>query len=74
MVDVSMADGALSWLAMVAGRYFCDGEVPRRGEQQLAGGLALLPALRGGRRLGHAAARWSRSSGPPSATASSAPT
>ena len=39
-VDVSMADGALSWLAMVAGRYFCDGEVPRRGEQQLAGGLA----------------------------------
>jgi crotonobetainyl-CoA:carnitine CoA-transferase CaiB-like acyl-CoA transferase len=39
MVDVSMADGALSWLVMVAGRYFCDGEVPRRGEQQLAGGL-----------------------------------
>ncbi|HEY8809099.1 MAG TPA: CaiB/BaiF CoA-transferase family protein [Solirubrobacterales bacterium] len=39
MVDVSMADGALSWLAMVAGRYFCDGEVPQRGEQQLAGGL-----------------------------------
>jgi alpha-methylacyl-CoA racemase len=38
-VDVSMADGALSWLAMVAGRYFCDGEVPRRGEQALAGGL-----------------------------------
>jgi len=40
MVDVSMSDGALSWLALVAGRYFCDGEVPRRGEQQLAGGLA----------------------------------
>jgi alpha-methylacyl-CoA racemase len=39
MVDVSMADGALSWLAMVAGRYFCDGEIPQRGEQQLAGGL-----------------------------------
>jgi alpha-methylacyl-CoA racemase len=39
LVDVSMADGALSWLAMVAGRYFCDGELPRRGEQQLAGGL-----------------------------------
>ena len=53
MVDVSMADGALSWLAMVAGRYFCDGEVPRRGEQQLAGGLHLLPALRGRRRLDH---------------------
>ncbi len=39
LVDVSMADGALSWLALVAGRYFCDGEAPRRGEQQLAGGL-----------------------------------
>jgi crotonobetainyl-CoA:carnitine CoA-transferase CaiB-like acyl-CoA transferase len=39
MVDVSMADGALSWLALVAGRYFCDGELPQRGEQQLAGGL-----------------------------------
>ena len=44
MVDISMADGALSWLAMVAGRYFCDGEVPRRGEQMLAGGaLCYLP-------------------------------
>jgi alpha-methylacyl-CoA racemase len=39
MVDVSMADGALSWIGMVAARYFCDGEVPRRGRQQLAGGL-----------------------------------
>jgi crotonobetainyl-CoA:carnitine CoA-transferase CaiB-like acyl-CoA transferase len=39
LVDVSMADGALSWLAMVAGRYFADGAVPRRGRQELAGGL-----------------------------------
>jgi crotonobetainyl-CoA:carnitine CoA-transferase CaiB-like acyl-CoA transferase len=39
LVDVSMADGALSWLAMVAGRYFADGAVPRRGEQMLAGAL-----------------------------------
>ncbi len=39
LVDVSMADGALSWLAMVAGRYFADGVVPRRGEQMLAGAL-----------------------------------
>jgi len=39
LVDISMADGALSWLALVAGRYFCDGEAPWRGEQQLAGGL-----------------------------------
>ena len=39
VVDVSMADGALSWLAMVAGAYLCDGEVPRRGEGQLTGGF-----------------------------------
>ncbi len=38
MVDISMADGALSWLAMVAGQYFADGTVPKRGEQLLAGG------------------------------------
>lgn len=43
-VDVSMADGALSWLAMVAGRYFCDGQVPRRGRGELNGGiLCYLP-------------------------------
>src|SRR4051812_25263300 len=39
MVDVSMADGSLSWLAMVAARYFADGTVPRRGMLELAGGL-----------------------------------
>jgi alpha-methylacyl-CoA racemase len=40
MVDVSMADGALSWLAMVAGAYFADSAaVPRRGELPLAGSL-----------------------------------
>ncbi|MGV1049842.1 MAG: CaiB/BaiF CoA transferase family protein [Solirubrobacterales bacterium] len=38
-VDIAMADGALSWLAMVAGRFLCDGEVPRRGEGALSGGL-----------------------------------
>jgi alpha-methylacyl-CoA racemase len=36
-VDVSMSDGALSWLAMVAGAQLCDGNVARRGELQLAG-------------------------------------
>ena len=36
-VDVSMFDGSLSWLAMVAGRYMCDGEPPRRGNVELAG-------------------------------------
>jgi alpha-methylacyl-CoA racemase len=39
VVDVSMADGALSWLAMVAAGYFADGTVPRRGELPLAGSL-----------------------------------
>jgi crotonobetainyl-CoA:carnitine CoA-transferase CaiB-like acyl-CoA transferase len=38
-VDVSMADGALSWLAMVAAQYFADGVVPRRGGLPLAGSL-----------------------------------
>ncbi len=39
LVDVSMSDGALSWLAMVAATYFADGSVPRRGELPLAGSL-----------------------------------
>jgi alpha-methylacyl-CoA racemase len=38
-VDVSMADGALSWLAMVAGRYFAEGVAPQRGDLELAGRL-----------------------------------
>jgi len=39
LVDVSMADGSLSWLGMLAARYFCDGRVPRRGDPELAGSL-----------------------------------
>jgi alpha-methylacyl-CoA racemase len=39
LVDVSMTDGSLSWLAMVAGAYLCDGRVPKRGEEQLTGGF-----------------------------------
>jgi alpha-methylacyl-CoA racemase len=39
LVDVSMTRGAQSWLAMVAARHFADGEVPRRGALELAGGL-----------------------------------
>jgi alpha-methylacyl-CoA racemase len=39
IVDVSMFDGSLSWLALVAARYLCDGVVPGRGELDLAGGL-----------------------------------
>ena len=40
LVDISMTDGALSWLAMVAGRHFVDGHDPARGELELAGGIA----------------------------------
>lgn len=39
MVDVSMTDGSLAWLAMVAAQYLCDGRVPGRGEGQLTGGF-----------------------------------
>jgi crotonobetainyl-CoA:carnitine CoA-transferase CaiB-like acyl-CoA transferase len=39
VVDVSMADGALSWLAMTAAQYLADGVVPKRGEGALNGGL-----------------------------------
>ena len=53
-VDVSMADGALSWLALVAARYFADGTLPGRGAHELAGGLGVLPAVRVRRRLGDA--------------------
>ncbi len=38
-VDVSMADGALSWLGMVAGAFLADGVVPKRGEINLGGSL-----------------------------------
>jgi alpha-methylacyl-CoA racemase len=38
-VDVSMADGSLSWLALIAARYFAEGYVPKRGEPELSGGL-----------------------------------
>jgi alpha-methylacyl-CoA racemase len=40
LVDISMTDGSLSWLAMVAGQYLRDGEVPRRGQGALNGGIA----------------------------------
>jgi alpha-methylacyl-CoA racemase len=39
LVDVSMLDGSLAWLAMVAAQYLADGAVPRRGGLPLAGGL-----------------------------------
>jgi alpha-methylacyl-CoA racemase len=40
LVDVSMTDGSLSWLAMVAAQFLCDGQVPRRGAGVLNGGIA----------------------------------
>ena len=75
LVDVSMTDGALS-LAGDGGRRSscCDGHVPRRGDGDAERRRRLLPAVRVRRRLGHAAARWSRSSGRRSATGSSART
>ena len=39
MVDVSMADGALSWLAMAAAQYLADGRAPERGGEALTGGF-----------------------------------
>jgi len=39
-VDVSMTDGAQSWLAMVAGQFLCHGDVPTRGTGMLNGGVA----------------------------------
>ncbi len=39
VVDVSMADGALSWMAMVAARTLADGSVPQRGRDALNGGF-----------------------------------
>jgi crotonobetainyl-CoA:carnitine CoA-transferase CaiB-like acyl-CoA transferase len=36
-VDISMADGALSWLVMTAAAYLADGRMPERGNEQLTG-------------------------------------
>jgi crotonobetainyl-CoA:carnitine CoA-transferase CaiB-like acyl-CoA transferase len=40
LVDCSMFDGSLSWLAMVAAQVFAGGDVPTRGSMPLAGGIA----------------------------------
>ena len=62
-VDISMADGSLSWMAMVAARHLAEGNAPQARRPRAGRGVRLLPALRLQGRLGHAAARWSRSSG-----------
>ena len=53
MVDISMTDGSLAWLAMEAGRYFGSGEVPKRGDIMLSGGIICYRPVRGVGRLGH---------------------
>ena len=35
-----MLDGVISWLSIHAGKYFMDGELPKRGEMYLSGGYA----------------------------------
>ena len=40
LVDVSMTDGSLAWLCMVAAQYLCEGAVPQRGRGSLNGGIA----------------------------------
>ena len=52
LVDVSMADGALAWLAMVAGRYFADGQVPEARRARPRGQVRVLPPVRVQGRLG----------------------
>jgi alpha-methylacyl-CoA racemase len=39
LLDVSMTDGSLSWLAMTAAEYFATGQAPERGRLNLSGGL-----------------------------------
>lgn len=39
-LDISMMDGVVSWLSMHAGKYFMDGELPKRGDMHLTGRYA----------------------------------
>lgn len=47
-VDISMLDGAVSWLAMHAAGYFMDGVAPRRGQMRLSGRVACYRVYRCG--------------------------
>jgi alpha-methylacyl-CoA racemase len=47
-VDISMLDGAVSWLAMHAAGYFMDGVPPKRGQMRLSGRLACYRIYRCG--------------------------
>ena len=46
LVDVSMTDGAQSWLAMVAGAFFADGKVPQPRPGDAERRRRLLPPVR----------------------------
>jgi alpha-methylacyl-CoA racemase len=39
VVDISMTDGSLSWLAFLAAEYFATGKAPQRGRLNLSGGI-----------------------------------
>jgi len=39
-LDISMLDGVISWLSIHAGKYFMDGELPKRGETFFTGRYA----------------------------------
>ena len=63
LVDVSMTDGSLAWLAMVAAQYLCDGAGPAAGPRLADRRLrsATCPTRRP--TAGSPAVPWSRSSG-----------
>ena len=73
LVDVSMFDGSLSWLALVAAKYLADGAGAGRGEPELPGGLICYRPY-ACRTAGSRWARSSRSSGRRGAAASAART
>ncbi|MTD47773.1 hypothetical protein GKE82_26635 [Conexibacter sp. W3-3-2] len=70
VVDISMFDGALSWMALAAGQSLCDGDSQRRGEFPAWRGRGVLPGRIAARMGGSPSGRWSRSSGRRSARAS----
>jgi alpha-methylacyl-CoA racemase len=45
-IDISMMDGAMSWLGFHAAGYFIDGVPPRRGQMRLSGQLACYRVYR----------------------------
>ena len=52
-VDISMADGSLAWMAMVAARHLAEGNAPEARRPRAGRRVRLLPPLRVQGRLGH---------------------